>query len=799
MGCNLLKAQTNGLNGGVFAPFYPSGIITNVAIITTNSAPPITNLAGITNNIAYIPVTLTQANPTGSAILLTNVPPQFSYSSLFARSPLDLSGPNMDVMAGTWGDRTGGYTNGEYLTNTILFYYTNGFASSGCRFIRGQDGDCSGRDTNGNLTFSTNIFTNGFPSFCQFAATNGGMVYGVYLCAGTNTAGGNQGSDVQHIYRDTLNICSNHAGIRFESDGSFVGSNTVLTSIYNQQFFSLMNQAISDYNYNASSNLQQMWIPPIDITGLATPVQYASANGQYTIVSPYTYSIASSITVNSCPTNVSAGVFAGDLYQTLFALGQGNFTGLGHYTSTFPILNTFNSTETTNQITFLRMTCSPIYFRFGYQGDPTYANFIGNGGNNITNQFMQPNFLGTYKSGNSMQYAKQVYSNNWTWVFNQQIGIDCQNPQLVYLINSNSMASNFVVNVKQIGLASNTMYGMSENYTRGSGSNFQNSFIFTVAPLSVNMLMVSNLSTLTLSTTPFSPVTTNYAVSGLFSSNNLFLGINAGYSVTKAVGNVIIGHGAGSNITDAGNSGGGAGLSVIIGYNAAAFGNNANNVMIGQGAGQGSQANGNSGSSVYIGAEAGALGQNASYNNTAIGDYCLANLLTGNSDIAISGYGGGNNWTSSETGNIAIGNSGVTGDNNITRIGTSQTIAYIAGTLNITNEMLYGKVTNSTAQIGNSGTWNTNGPYTNGTQANIMGFAFSLTSSSGGAEGVSIFHTNAFDGTIITNLYGSAGLTALTQVTTNMWKDIVYSNDTIGWAPSAGTFTVLSSWKRPLH
>lgn len=67
-------------------------------------------------------------------------------------------------------------------------------------------------------------------------------------------------------------------------------------------------------------------------------------------------------------------------------------------------------------------------------------------------------------------------------------------------------------------------------------------------------------------------------------------------------------------------------------------------------------------------------------NNTAIGDLALDQLQIGYEDIAI-GHEAGHNYAYAESGNIAIGNEGVVGDNNITRIGTSQTDAYIAGIL----------------------------------------------------------------------------------------------------------------------
>jgi hypothetical protein len=67
-------------------------------------------------------------------------------------------------------------------------------------------------------------------------------------------------------------------------------------------------------------------------------------------------------------------------------------------------------------------------------------------------------------------------------------------------------------------------------------------------------------------------------------------------------------------------------------------------------------------------------------NNTANGNDALHNLANGNDNIAL-GYQAGYNFTGSESGNIDIGNPGVTGDTNIVRIGTTQTVTYLAGTV----------------------------------------------------------------------------------------------------------------------
>ena len=67
-------------------------------------------------------------------------------------------------------------------------------------------------------------------------------------------------------------------------------------------------------------------------------------------------------------------------------------------------------------------------------------------------------------------------------------------------------------------------------------------------------------------------------------------------------------------------------------------------------------------------------------NNTAVGELAMNALIIGSDNIAL-GQLSGQNFTNAESGNITIGNDGIAGDNTITRIGTSQTDAYIAGTI----------------------------------------------------------------------------------------------------------------------
>lgn len=67
--------------------------------------------------------------------------------------------------------------------------------------------------------------------------------------------------------------------------------------------------------------------------------------------------------------------------------------------------------------------------------------------------------------------------------------------------------------------------------------------------------------------------------------------------------------------------------------------------------------------------------------NTGFGSSCLSGILAANDNIAI-GYNSGSAYTGTESNNINIGNIGVLGQSLTTRIGTSQTNAYLAGTVN---------------------------------------------------------------------------------------------------------------------
>jgi hypothetical protein len=88
--------------------------------------------------------------------------------------------------------------------------------------------------------------------------------------------------------------------------------------------------------------------------------------------------------------------------------------------------------------------------------------------------------------------------------------------------------------------------------------------------------------------------------------------------------------------------------------------------------------------------------------NTSIGGASLGFLTSGSSNIAI-GYNAGEDYTSSESGNIVIGNVGVLGESDVIRIGQQsiQTECFIAGITGVTvSNTEYVTINSSTGQLG---------------------------------------------------------------------------------------------------
>lgn len=88
--------------------------------------------------------------------------------------------------------------------------------------------------------------------------------------------------------------------------------------------------------------------------------------------------------------------------------------------------------------------------------------------------------------------------------------------------------------------------------------------------------------------------------------------------------------------------------------------------------------------------------------NVVVGADALITLITGSNNVVL-GYNAASSYTSSESGNIIIG-SGVTGtaaESNVTRIGSSQTTAYMAGIASVSvSNKNYVTINMSTGQLG---------------------------------------------------------------------------------------------------
>jgi trimeric autotransporter adhesin len=161
-----------------------------------------------------------------------------------------------------------------------------------------------------------------------------------------------------------------------------------------------------------------------------------------------------------------------------------------------------------------------------------------------------------------------------------------------------------------------------------------------------------------------------------FGPANVFVGPSTGnFTMTGDGANTAVGAGAfQSNTTGGGDS--------ALGY----FALNSNTTGFGNNAFGYTALSGNSTGNYNNAFGDGALIVSTGQSNSAFGDSALLRLQTGNSNIAI-GANAGSLLSSSESSNIDIGHNGVAGESNTIRIGTpgTQTEAYIAGTLNVTN------------------------------------------------------------------------------------------------------------------
>lgn len=180
--CVSAEALTNGLNGGTFAPFYPSGIITNVSV--NNGASNI--LGAVTNNIAYI--TVTNLTATATNIILNGN--QLTNST------------NITIKVGAV------MTNVVLISNTIA---SNILASSGL-FTNGV--------TNlGNVVISSNLTTGGTNTALYFVGNGGGLT-NIQGVGSSNSIANNNGIGTNIVLiTPTITLVNGAAGIGITGSG----------------------------------------------------------------------------------------------------------------------------------------------------------------------------------------------------------------------------------------------------------------------------------------------------------------------------------------------------------------------------------------------------------------------------------------------------------------------------------------------------------------------------------------------------------------------------------------------------
>lgn len=101
-------------------------------------------------------------------------------------------------------------------------------------------------------------------------------------------------------------------------------------------------------------------------------------------------------------------------------------------------------------------------------------------------------------------------------------------------------------------------------------------------------------------------------------------------------------------------------------------------------------------------------------NNTAVGADSLRNLLNGSNNTAV-GRRAGNAYVGNESNNIVIGATGTAAESNVTRIGSTQTSAYMAEVYGITpagttTTVIMNSLGRFGTVAGSPATWSTFGP-----------------------------------------------------------------------------------------
>ena len=161
---------------------------------------------------------------------------------------------------------------------------------------------------------------------------------------------------------------------------------------------------------------------------------------------------------------------------------------------------------------------------------------------------------------------------------------------------------------------------------------------------------------------------------------NTFVGGAAGQHNTTGHDNAFFGNNAG--LSNVGGTSNGGSLNTFVGTDAGFFNvSGSENTFVGWNAG-GEYVN--SSNNTYVGYQAGVVMKDPGGNNTCVGAYCgnnFANPITGGNNIYV-GYNAGSGNGGTNNNNLYIGNVGAA-ENSTTRIGTSQTNAFMAGIWNV--------------------------------------------------------------------------------------------------------------------
>ncbi len=272
-----------------------------------------------------------------------------------------------------------------------------------------------------------------------------------------------------------------------------------------------------------------------------------------------------------------------------------------------------------------------------------------------------------------------------------------------------------------------------------------------------------NLDIVTANSTPqFAAVGSTLKLD--FGLSNLLLG-GDGANITSASTNVGIGFGCLDALTTgAGNTcvGWSSGAAITTGQNNSFYGLAAggnvttatNNTAIGNGA-------------LQLYNPAGTAGL-----NDALGYLSLRQLVSGTSNIAL-GNGSGQNYTTTESGNILIGNNGTLGESNVLRIGTSQTTAFVVGITGVTVAGSAPIAINSSSQLsslgfGSSGQLLTSGGA--GVSPSWTTVATGVSSVSGTANRITSTGGSTPVIDISASYVGQSSITTLGTIATGVWQ-----------------------------